>query len=340
MKMNKKIADMLCTLIVLGYTEDDSTGTKVFEYEKKEDLASYTLVQEAFSRFGVCVNVRQSAAKKDFPIILADTDRTKINPEYRQAIYDIEAALAKVLEVGYQSGKPKDLYGAYIGGFSQISSIDLLGASDLELYQSQLRHVDSTAIGKRYEEARDVSNKVISFLSEYKSGKKVKGVLVRVKDLNDPPEEYKEGHLFKSYHGMILSLMKYSSVSDKNTFSFEIAFSQGTKKVSSCFPCATFMVANNRPPSSTHLGRGDNWNIPNIQGSQIMKKAWKLAIEDWFSKGYSLLANKANGNALLEASQFTDYMQANNFVAKDVPKLFLVALTFESSFANKITCSL
>jgi len=53
---------------------------------------------------------------------------------------------------------------------------------------------------------------------------------------------------------------------------YEVATGDQTTKISSCFPCTTYMYATGFPPSSAHLGRGESWvppisdDIPAISG--------------------------------------------------------------------------
>lgn len=43
---------------------------------------------------------------------------------------------------------------------------------------------------------------------------------------------------------------------------FELSTGDQTTKISSCFPCTTYMYATGYPPSSTHLARGESWVPP------------------------------------------------------------------------------
>jgi hypothetical protein len=123
--------------------------------------------------------------------------------------------------------------------------------------------------------------------------------------------------------------VKYKNNGDKSKFIFEIALGENTTKVSSCFPCSTFMAANDIPASSTHLGRGDNWNIPT--DAYEMRKNWEKQINLWYSTAKGLLQAKSNAktNNLLA-------MMANNHREQNVPAIFLEALTFERPFTERI----
>lgn len=333
-KMNKQKADMLCTAMVLGYALDTR---RVFQYENEDDREGYEKVKDLFKRMNVVIDISQSRSKQTFPIIVAQTGHTSSSSS--EEALDVEKNLSTYLERQYkQSSFQKDhkLFGAYIGGYSTVSTIQLLGASMLEQYAPTYRDADDSSVRKSYEAARKVSNEVIRFLTEvskkHTDGMTINGTKISIVDLSkEIKEEYTKGHLFKSYHGMVLSMLRYSGTNDKLAFNLEIAFSKDTTKVSSCFPCTTFMEANQRPASSVHLGRGDNWNLP-AKGSVQMRSEWEKIIRKWYDNGVNHLIknNKAS----------EDFLEFMGHFKNNVPDLFLTALTFEDPFTKRIINSI
>jgi hypothetical protein len=330
--MTNEAADALCTLISLGFAKDIKTLSK-FEYDKDGDLAKYQKVVDKFKDVGVDISIGKSVAKETFPIIIATTSR--IN-QTDPTVLDTETKLSRDLDRLVKSLDLSGLYGAYIGGYSSVSRIELVGASNLALYAPTYRAATDPAIKTAYENAVTVSNKVIDLLKEYNSitgGKKVDGVTISIPLINDKvTTAYSTGKVFKSYHGMIEAMIKYGTVFDPNTFIFEIACSSTTSKVSSCFPCSTFMSAQGTPPSSIHLGRGDNWNIPD-SCSKSMKDSWNESIKTWYASGMASVSLDAWNSFI---SDYTTTNVSNQLI----PDMFLEALTFESSFTDKIESAL
>lgn len=339
--LSKESADALCTIIVLGYSAD-LNGVR-FEYDKENDKDEYKDVQHKFRELGVEITVGKSEKKSDFPLIVGETGSV--------AMYKLEQAkvelsevhkFANILEKAAEKGKGQQkFYGAYVGGFASISTADIIGASDLSLYQGKYRTAKEglDEVKKSYNTAKGVSNAVLKAITSYFGGKvgakTINGLKIRNPYMNEEvKEDYKEGHLFKSYHGMIKAMTTFmTAFKPKENFFFEIALTSDTSKVSSCFPCATFMRANNNPPTSTHLGRGDNWSIPD--GSDYLKRPWEECITAWYKKGMEILENKnSSSQGISEWKKFMNERSIN--IDKDIPDVFLESLTFEKSFTKRI----
>ena len=141
-----------------------------------------------------------------------------------------------------------------------------------------------------------------------------------------------EAPLFFSYHGMIKA-MTYEGNLDASGASvyFELALTNDTEKVSSCFPCATFMTANGLPPSSTHLGKGDNWGIPGrgSSSSDLVSK-WECKIRSWYASGEAHLSPD-----LSKSIRSIGNLSEDDF-KNALPDIFLESLTFEKSFTDRI----
>lgn len=59
-------------------------------------------------------------------------------------------------------------------------------------------------------------------------------------------------------HGMVSAIVK-CRIRGHGARPYEIATGRYTTKLASCFPCTLFMHANDFPPSSTHLDKGESW---------------------------------------------------------------------------------
>lgn len=331
-RFNQAEADRICTAVVLGYCKDNQHT--MFQYHKAGDESSYENIKSLFHKCGVTIDVSLSINKSRFPLIVAKC-KTAPTTEQAQAIAD--STFTNRIETSVNSSVlTENLYpGAYLGGYSTISTTHLVGVSDLELYDARFRIplAPEENYSKSYSNAVSVSKTINSAINDFNhSGtgvQTINGIKISLPNsdtrtaLNTTFASYSEGKLFKSYHGMILAMTKFATDIDveKNGYFFEVALGKDTNKVSSCFPCTTFMKAQGKPPTSIHLGRGDNWNIPSdVLISQ--RTSWNEKIQQWFSLGKSTLESKSIT------------MQAYN--ADDIPAIFLEALTFESSFINKI----
>lgn len=150
-------------------------------------------------------------------------------------------------------------------------------------------------------------------------------------------DEYKEGYLFKSYHGMIKAMTTFMpDFKRTENFFFEIALTSDTSKVSSCFPCSTFMYANNNLPTSTHLGRGDNWSIPD--GAVYLKRPWEEKIIEWYENGRKIMGDKNQKSEGVK--MWEEFMNQFSIDHQQIPDVFLESLTFERSFTERINNTL
>jgi hypothetical protein len=338
--LSKEIADALCTIIVLGYSANIN-GVR-FEYDQDKDKAEYESVQTKFKKLGVEITVGKSEEKSDFPLIVGKTGSVAMFGKEQAKVELSEVhKFANILEKAAEKGKGKQKFsGAYVGGFAAIGTVDIIGASDLSLYEGKYRTQDLDKVEKSYQQAKEVSNAVIEAISSYFGGKvgavKIDGIKIRNPYMNEKvTEDYKPGHLFKSYHGMIKAMTTFMRGFERTkNFFFEIALTSDTSKVSSCFPCATFMRANKNPPTSTHLGRGDNWSIPD--GADYLKKPWEKSIIEWYNKGMKIINQHDSKTEVIEKWQeFVDTFQPK-IEDKNIPEIFLESLTFEGSFTKKI----
>jgi hypothetical protein len=134
---------------------------------------------------------------------------------------------------------------------------------------------------------------------------------------------------------MIQAMVKYQTQIAKS-FLFEIELPTNINKISSCFPCCTYMTANGVPPSSTHLGRGDHWNIPSDASGNppFGRTAWEGLINTWYQAGKKLLGNSTPAIFATAFKALAAYEQGQ------IPAIFLEALTFEGNFTDKIIASL
>jgi len=353
--MEEKEAHALCTIIVIGYAKDilkDERKKAVFQYESDSDKSKHNKVKDRLEPY-VEIDVSQSVTKEKFPLIVAKTDRVS-SFDYAGLVAGTETKLSGELERKLKELELGGLYGAYIGGYSSTSRIELVGASDLDLYTPKYR-ISSSEVKEAYNSAKKTSNKVIDLLTEYQSsisgGKNVDGVKISVQDLNPKiTADFSEKKVFKSFHGMIVAMTKYASSSDQNSFIFEIACSDKTSKISSCFPCATFMKSQGKPATSVHLGRGDNWNIPTSLSSSSMKNNWEENIKKWYELGEIALKDE-KWNSFIKSydSKSTDSRLLDTPIIQEIgkrvvsssvlaliPEMFLEALTFEKSFADRI----
>jgi len=335
MTMTKEAADALCTMIVIGYAKDILSSTKknaVFQYQSTKDSAVHDKVKEKLKSY-VTIDVNESKSKATFPLIIAKTDRISTN-EIAELVGSTETKLSGELERKLKELGLGSLYGAYIGGYSDVSKIALVGASDLDLYRPKYRGPNDRDVKTAYDTAKTYSNKVIDLLTEYQSsisgGKKVGDVRIAVADINPKiTANFRIGKVFKSFHGMIVAMIKYGTSIDNNSFIFEIACSSNTSKISSCFPCETFMRSQKKPATSVHLGRGDNWNIPS-SCSEKMRTNWEYNIMKWYASGVEVLNDNDYWNAFI-----ANYSSVNSG-NKLIPQMFLEALTFEDSFTKRI----
>ncbi len=325
--LTETIADGLCTTIALGYISGDGGQTQ-FQYSDDSEKADYENVKKAFGLLGVQFNISKSVVQEQMAYIIAKNTRVS-NLAYAQLItQDFHKYLSDITNSANAATEPPS--GAYIGGRSTISSLFIIGPSALDQYKPIFRAAADETVGSSYNKAVTATNAALSCL---KTKVAPKGISLNYADLQTPiTAGFESGNLFKSYHGMIQAIIAYKSSVDNNSFTFEIALGENTSKVSSCFPCCTFMTANRTPPTSTHLGRGDNWNIP-PKCSGELNSTWKNNITNYYIKGKEILTGKGQLNTIYSS------LVANGAEA-NIPAVFLEALTFEGKFTKKINGSL
>lgn len=167
------------------------------------------------------------------------------------------------------------------------------------------------------------------------------------------PETTENANLFASIHGMTQSIFHYGGTIDSSKVNMELALSEDTSKVASCIPCSMFMWANGVPATATHFGRGDNWNFPSAVVREMKKCAgpndggalrglpsvrnWMNLVWVSYDAGSRCLteyfgkAESAPSAAMAHALGLNGQETYNK-----IPLMFLEALTFESSFLNKM----
>lgn len=332
--LDETLANALCTAVVVGYAID-ATDSR-FEYTDDESV--HEDIRKTLGALGVTIQIGKSERKSTFPMIAAKCNAA---PTAKQAgvVMDYETKASAYMEARLErlrkEGDLPPIRGAYLGGYSTPSRIHLVGVSSLDLYEAKYRKVDGGAVRGAYEQGSKVTRFVDEWLleltQERTGGLKISGLPVDAPDI-PPAPRYREGHLFKSYHGMTKALDRFWRDVDaaKNGIFFEIALGPDTNKVSSCFPCCTFMTSAGHPPTSTHLGRGDNWNIPSQCG---LRGRWEENVEKWFRKGRGAMQKSKVMQRSKEKKEILAALQRLN---ARIPEVFLEALTFEEKFTNRI----
>lgn len=304
-------------------------------------------MQTAFSRFGVNFEISASVPQDEMPYVIAKNQQYDLGT-LQQITAEDGLYLTSITDaVNRLETSPQ---GAYIGGKNSLQGIDIIGPSKLEFDTPRYRNIqdeEARKIKEAYDKAKESTNNAIRCLSpnwlKLKTQKRRKvttGCLIP--EITEDMDVTKK-KIFKSYHGMIQAMIKHNAArcSDKSIFFFEIALGQNTTKVSSCIPCSMYMTSVDMRPTSTHLGRGDNWNIPQINSASfttdIQTKSWYSNIISYYRFGlYQLNTQKAAWSAELSAKIAT----LENFISKNeldnVPLIFLEALTFEDSFTTRI----
>lgn len=363
---DKTYADTLCTIIACGFMslagnqttfvyetvpkEDTTrmTREKAAEYQKRvdkmnQDIRRHEDLAKRLSGIVSEVTFEPQQAKKEFPFIFAKSDYLPdsvaegLVGELQATVDCLERSVNKL---------PSELPGAYIGGLSTISSLHLCGGSDLYQYKPAYRTDAETMhdiISDSYHKAVNVSKTLEVKLKNFIfSSKGIKwNVLSTEKNTKECGEKITEEcdakNVFASVHGMTRSMNYYHVDGDTHKVYLELALGRGTCKVASCIPCSIFMFANKHPATATHMGRGDNWNLPEDLREALYADStkydivnkWREKVNDCYERGIALLA----GNPFVEdwKREYEDHSWAGQ-----IPKLFLEALTYESSFMDKM----
>lgn len=342
MELNKKIADQLCTIIALGYTKKEliegtnkSTVVDTDEADLVKVRDSFAKVNFALTEGQVKMMPRDSAGRVDksqAPGIVG-RDR-KAAPE---AINSEISTQVAYLEQLFNLKADSSLKGAYVGGMTDISKTELIGPSYLWQYKGNYRTpnaAESSEIHSAYDRAYAVSKKVDDLLTDAAANYKV----FREKSLRlvspyrgtgDKLKWERSANLFASVHGMTRSILHYATTADSNLVRIEIALSKGTCKVASCIPCAIFMASQGYPASAIHFGRGDNWNFyHDTSKSNAMYQSWRRKVDEYYLAGKEVL-----GDGNRKITECIAYLSDKRTI---IPDIFLEALTFESSFADKM----
>lgn len=253
------------------------------------------------------------------------------------------------------------LRGAYVGGALSVGSAELLDPSVLYWYDPDYRtpppkesgEAERRKLETSYKDAVSVTETVQSFLgSVFSEGKTLKGSGTFIRQSDERPLSASVrarptgSDLFASVHGMTQSIIHYSRGCDPNRVNIELALSRDTCKVASCIPCSLFMWANGTPATAPHFGRGDNWNFPSDVFGQIRKcsgpdglaplagypyaKSWMKHVWRAYDAGRACFTGKPK-SWISEDLAFALALGREN-----IPQMFLEALTFESSFLNKM----
>lgn len=342
MYLTKMEADQLCTVIALGYTKkelvDGRKKSKIIDTEEAE----LEILRPLFRRVDLSAAneqmqtmPRDSSGRVDKSMsssIVAVDDRTQAD-----AVNDEISNSAAFLNSYVDTKNRSLLKGAYVGGMDTIGTIEFIGPSYLWQYRGQYRSFtgeEAANIREAYNNAFEVSNKVESLLKDAVNSHKI----FRSSDvrLMEGAEKVKResweqnADLFASVHGMTRSIFAYRASADKHLVRIELALSKGTCKVASCIPCAIFMASQGYPASAVHFGRGDNWNFnKDINEEDKPYKDWSKAVLEYYDEGIRVMSGMADN-----LSEWTAYLA--NKPKVEIPKIFLEALTFESSFTDKI----
>ena len=351
-------ADTLCTIIACGFMnlagkkttfvyetvpEEDvtkMTAEKQADYQRRkekmeQDIRRHGELARRLSGIGLPVEFTPQQAKRDFPFIFAKSDYLPesvaegLVGELRVTVDHLERSVNQL---------SAELPGAYIGGLSTVSSLELYGGSDLYQYKPAYREDAVTmhgTISDSYDKAATVSNTLADALEKFSYSKK--GIHWGAAPMKYVAKGCDRGNIFASVHGMTRSMIHYFPNADKYKVYLELALGRGTCKVASCIPCSIFMFANGHPATATHMGRGDNWNLPEDLRRVLyadseecgMVNEWRKVVNACYEKGLSIL----QGNPLVEAWR---QECGNHSWAGQIPQLFLEALTYESSFMDKM----
>lgn len=384
--LTSDIADAICTAVVMGYAiQLTSMELPVaFGYESDDDAEIHTDVVRLFNRLGITITCSKLDPKSENPLIVAkdpyvsSSDALVIKEQLDTVANAADFANLRLSQPLYDSVK---YYGAYIGGTCDHASTALIGVSKLDQYDSHYRALSTSEkrdIEKKFNVANEVSVSVDSFLSKI-SPVVLRNKHIRLTNTNDgifvamKKQDYDHSlGLFKSYHGMIRAFKLVPNPGASNTTYFEISAGKDTSKVASCFPCGTYMLAADRPATAVHLGRGDNWNIPDYQVKVAINQRDSTSLKTLMTSDrdtcwafditlyYLLGLAKLKGHSVFDDLPFKDKADevarmltktkpsargsavrklSEDAVAllDNIPAIFLEALTFEKSFTKRIS---
>ncbi len=338
--LNRDLADALCVVIACGFMDEmthvpgrPTDSFTDFIDGAGEDADKYAALKRELLKANIRVTFQKPPDKKKTPFIMAKT--RKLTPAVQDGLQRDMKTWADALEAAVNRTGQGALRGAYLGGYSTVSKTEVLGVSDLFQYPPTYRAGDAAAcaveLRRAYEGARAVTNAVAQHLSDPHPfvGKYIHSVPEERKPVTEP---YHPGCLFASVHGMTRAIQRYSPLSDADAHSvrFELALGRDTSKVASCIPCSLLMAAMKQPATATHLGRGDNWNFPKDTKADV-RDAWRVYVAGCYDRGAGKL-RALKGKPLLD-NWFRAWGGAKS---RDLPEVFLEALTYESSFMTKL----
>lgn len=344
--LNRNLADTICAMIAVGFISKEKgklniqyEGARSYSDEEEQRKANAKEAEEKRAHDAIAAKLRtvlrtdivitKAATQDAMPYIIAKTPSVASMNYARQLTSDYWLLLKNISENANALGEGNYPRGAYIGGWSTISSLFITGPSDLYFYEPTYRTADGD-VKKAYIGAADSTNKALTAIKDsYESRLKQTGsVKLEKTPLNALiTKPYESERLFASHHGMIQVMQRYGTSIGETDFGFEIALGNGTTKVASCLPCSIFMVANRRPPTAMHLGRGDNWNMVK---PGIGVHNWETSVKAYYDEGLRLMSGNAKVGDWLKA--FRD----NSVKLEEIPAIFLEALTFESAFIDKL----
>ncbi|MDR2446512.1 MAG: hypothetical protein LBD58_04360 [Treponema sp.] len=352
--LNKDIADALCTVITLGYAYQRHANGRplTFEYTAATpaEINEHRLLQDFLGRHGVNINVGPAASQDYMPYILgSDLPQNSLNTFINGLTQWSVQINNMFLAANAQNPPPR---GAYIGvqffadangnmlrgnianGQGGNFNADPLvyGPSALSLHKPIYRMItllEEQGIGIAYYNARMSTNNAARAIANG----------LQVQPSTNFDTNYQEDHIFGSSHGMIRAMVNnVTPPPGIHSVFAEIALGGNTQKVSSCVPCAIFMESFGKPASSIHLGRGDNWRIPDNPTNGMLTN-WQNVIVGCYVSGLAI-CNPAIAayHATLDniAAMIIAQHHAVGDILPEIPYLFLEALTFEDSFINRI----
>ena len=327
-----------------------------------EEDARHAELRTRLAALGVDLSfATQEAGDKSLaPVIFGQTDLSVLQGD----ILENARGLVNRLELDVNGVKSLPLRGAYVGGlFSGADTAELLDPSILYCYPPEYRNYSDT-VEQSYQSAKCVTEAVQDFLDEeFKGGacsKKGGSILRRAVSLprrTPMPESTENAKLFGSIHGMTQSMIHYGRSADSRQVNMELALSEDTNKVASCIPCSIFMWANGIPATATHFGRGDNWNFPFPIFEEIKKCAgpdddqvlrgrpdvrnWMNLVWASYDAGRTCLTKYFGRTGSAPSAAIAHALGLNGQETYNkIPLMFLEALTFESSFLNKMLATL
>lgn len=328
--LNDAKADALCTLVAFGFM-DTEKELKV-EYEKK-DKTEYEEVAKRFKKMmGKDLPIGESLSQQRMPYIVAKTKKVPTAARAQQ-VCDENRTYLDALHVNANTKFDSAPRGAYIGGLSTLGTLHLVGPSNLVLCKPVYRKINNseqTLIQKAYNAAMESTNTALEAIGMTNIGL-AKDKINTAYLIGKITREYEAGKLFKSYHGMIQAMAIYKQTMQPNDFIFEIAMGNKTTKVSSCIPCSIYMSANGNPPTSIHLGRGDNWNLPTTEYAALNAN-WQAKVLEYYTKAKA----KCAGKGITIIDEFIRDLSQCGCSESEIPAIFLEALTYERSFADRI----